>query len=62
MISWLESIGLPAHKAQELTQIFAKEEVEERSLEELTLEQLEMLGVAPMGPRMLIFNEARKGE
>ena len=61
MSEWLWTIGLHPTKVTEFSQLFLAEEVDQRSLEMMTLEQLQTMGVGPAGPRTLAFNAAQRG-
>ncbi len=62
METWLVSIGISPSKADNYTRLFMQEEIEERSLESMTMEQLEAAGIRALGPRSVIFNAAQTGQ
>lgn len=61
MVTWLTSIGLQSSKIADYSELFRQEEVDQRSLELMSLEQLEALGLGPLGPRILVYNAAQEG-
>lgn len=58
---WMASVGISPSRINNYTQLLVQEEIDQKVIEILTLEQLEKLGI-PMGPRSLIFNAAQSGE
>src|SRR5262245_38215474 len=51
IVVWLRSLGLGKYEA-----IFRENEIEERSLPNLTPEDLKELGVTALGPRRILLN------
>lgn len=62
MVSWLVSVGVGPSQAPHYSQLLQQEQVGQAALPLLSLQQLQQLGVAAMGPRALIFAAAQEGE
>ena len=61
MLQWLESLGFDAATIEKYAGVFGREEIDERVLKQITLDQLATLGVTTYGHRVLLQNSARAG-
>lgn len=56
MLQWLLSIGIDQSSAEAYAVYLREERVDDRVLDNLTLEQLSQIGISRLGHRMLIHN------